>query len=278
MLYDMIMYGVTPFFILTNPIAFLSMFSLKSLLSVSIAASSLILSACGSKDGFAVISNFHFQTPQENTSLSLTFTCNKSTCTVNNEKIDSSSLGLRGFDFSSLRDINAKFQRNGKVNGPYAESMIFNNSFDASSYEYWMGDSYFGVIEGDGYDDSDNHSTMKMAVAAGINTGSRPRKSVIYTGEAIAIYVSDSDGFNTGDVEYGDFYAIYGFGDNTVKINIQFGDWAWSFDSIEVNSDGSFTDNSKITGNFFGNNHTEIAGTSDLPSENVVVSFGGIKD
>lgn len=253
------------------------MFSLKSLLSASLAASSLILSACGSKDGFAVISNIHFQTPQENTSFSLTFTCNKSTCTFNNEKIDSSSLGLRGFDFSSLRHINAKFKRNGEVNGPDMESMTFNNSFDATSYEYYMGDSYFAVVEGDGYDDSDNHSTMKMAVAGGINTGSRPKKSVIYTGEAVAMYVSDSDGFNTGDVEYGDFNALYDSEDRTMNVGIQFDEWGWIYESIEVNSDGSFTDGSKIAGNFFGSYHIEIAGTSDLPSENVVVSFGGIK-
>lgn len=249
------------------------MFSLKSLLSASLAASSLILSACGSKDGFAVISNIHFQDTQGITYVAVN--CDiKSTCTVNNESIDFSSLkDYAGIDFSSFREMNAKLQRNGKVNGPDMESMS-EDGFDSTWYEYNMGDSSFVVIEGD----YDNQNTMKMAVAVGLNTGSRPKKNVTYTGEVVAMYVSDSDGFDTGDVEYGNFHATFDFWKNTIDIGIQFDDWGWFFESVEVNPDGSFTDGSKVIGNFFGNYHAEIAGTSDLPDENVVVSFGGTKD
>ena len=145
-----------------------------------------------------------------------------------------------------------------------------------------MGDSVFGVANENGYVNG-NYFTGQSASLMGDDTGSRPRGNATYTGKAIAIYVNeDYEDYDIGDVEYGDFYATYDFGDSTIEMDLDFDNWDGTFDPTTVNSNGSFSrttnDGGNLKGNFFGNNHNEVAGTYDLPSESVVGSFGGIKE
>lgn len=233
----------------------------------------------------AISSSGHIQTSQGSDTIGVN--CNGLKCrTSTGVSLDSSiSLALKRYE---------KLQRNGRVNGPYEESgtlTIDGVTGNVTVYGYWMGDSIFGVTSENGYING-NYYTGQNASLMGDDTGSRPGGNATYTGKTVAIFVNDdfsSDGFHTGDVEYGDFYATYNFGENTIEMSLEFGwydsengEWDVELEPTLVKLDGSFSrgtyDGGNLEGSFFGNNHKEVAGTYDLPSESVVGAFGGIKD
>ena len=221
-------------------------------------------------------STIHLQTARGSTTLGVN--CNGLNCRASNGNNLDLSLSLKLFD---------KLQRNGRVNGPHEESgtaTVNGVTSNITDYSYWMGDSVFGVSNESGFING-LHTKVQSAGVMGNDTGSRPRGNATYTGKAIAIYVSDDDilGYNTGDVEYGDFYATYNYGENFINVDLEFDEWVHDFDSATVNSDGSFRVNEsdeKLNGNFFGSGHREVAGTYEIldVDGSVVGSFGGIKD
>lgn len=176
-------------------------------------------------------------------------------------------------------------QRNGRVNGPHIESGVVTQngiSSDNTVYSYWMGDAAFAVVREVVFANG-IQTSFYYGQVAGDNTGSKPRGNATYSGRAIAVAVNnDFDGYRTGDVDYGDFYATYNFGNSTIEMDIEFDDWSTNFIPTRVASNGSFsrvtTDGGELKGNFFGANHNEVSGVYDLPSQGVVGAFGGIKD
>lgn len=173
-------------------------------------------------------------------------------------------------------------ERNGRVNGPTTRTGSEDGS-DFTLYAYWMGDSMFSVAETLGFNSALGNFDSQFAMVAGDNTDSRPLGDATYTGKTVAISTGDGfEGYQRGDVEYGDFYLTYDFGDRTVEVDIEFDDWDASFLPSRVSSNGSFsratTDGGNLRGAFFGSGHKEVAGTYNLPSYEVVGAFGGIKD
>ena len=212
----------------------------------------------------AISSSGYIQTSQGSDTFGVN--CNGLKCrTSSGVSLDQSiSLALKQYE---------KLQRNGRVNGPYEESgttTVNGNTGNVTIYGYWMGDSIFGVASENGYVNG-NYYTGQSASLLGDNTGSRPRGNATYTGKTVAMFVNDDGDFRTGDVDYGDFVAAYDFRDNTIAMGLEFGwydDTDVYFNPTTVNSNGSFSratnDGGNLKGNFFGNNHNEVAGTYDI--------------
>ena len=174
-------------------------------------------------------------------------------------------------------DLTAGFEKNGRVNGPAKRSLQDGVTF----YAYWMGDSILGVIDGNVFEPGVGRMQMFFSAVFGNDTGHAPLGNATYTGKAVAIstgYTHD----NPGDVYHGDFSLSYDFSGRSIEMDLDFDDFDYEFNPTTVYDDGTFsrstTDGGNLRGGFFGANANEVAGTFDLPSDELVGAFGGKKN
>ena len=199
----------------------------------------------------------------------------------------------RNSETEDLHDLaSSKFRLwdgNGKINGPEKNAADFSQGLGGFviSYTYLMRNSLFWVAN---TKDSSSGYEHKAVYVAGNSSRSRPSGNATYTGKVIAI--STGDVFTEReDLHFGDFHLTYDSRDNTMKIDIDFDDRNYSLKPNHVSSKGKFSRtitngadlkddffSSDLRGGFFGSNHGEVAGTFELLSEKVIVTFGGLKD
>ncbi len=193
-----------------------------------------------------------------------------------------------GPSFFNLADETA-FNQNGLVNGPTKRTIPTKRltSSDikiATTYDYWMGDSMFSVVQ-EPYNNLVKSFGPQYSVVLGNNTGSRPSGTASYTGKTVAITTDNTRGRDLGNVHHGLFNGIYNFRNNTIGLVISFPDIRvnTSFEKVPVSPNGSFSvskvgSSRELDGAFFGRNHNEVAGTYFLEDDKLVGSFGGIKN
>lgn len=188
----------------------------------------------------------------------------------------------------SPEDLNVGFEKNGVVNGPAtrkASGVYQGISADLTAYAYWMGDSAFMAIDAIGSHQTTGNFDYQQGMVIGKSTGSRPLGDATYTGKAVAISTGDTFD-DRGDVYYGDFSLTYDFASRSMEMDLVFDDWedpVVEFAPTNVAADGTFSRTTfdgegKLRGAFFGENHSEVAGTFDLPQDEIVGAFGGKKD
>lgn len=177
-------------------------------------------------------------------------------------------------------DLTEGFEKNGRVNGP-AKRSLQDGTTSATFYAYWMGDSSFAVVDSSSFEPGVGRTQMFFSAVSGNDTGHAPLGNATYTGKAVAISTGDTHD-NPGDVYHGDFSLSYDFSGRSIEMDLDFDDFDYEFNPTTVYDDGTFsrstTDGGNLRGEFFGANANEVAGTFDLPSDELVGAFGGKKN
>ena len=156
---------------------------------------------------------------------------------------------------------------------------------DARSFGSWMLDSGFSVAEAP-FSGPGGSGSQQNAIAGGDLTGYRPNGNATWRGLMVGTPVAGS---NIGNLLQGDAILTYSFNNsqmNAAFTNIKDIDLLQPhsvstvrFNNIPVNEQGEFgigITGNKISGGFYGSNHTEAAGVFE--QSNIVGAFGAKKE